>query len=345
MAQPGKAWINITEMCNNRCSYCYAQNSLHDRRRMMPIEDIKNILDKLALLKIRRCIIIGGEPTLHPEIAEIYKYAKKNKIRISLVSNGSRFADEKFYKKLKDAGLPSSSIAFSMHASSPQDSALLTGSSVYFSLFSKGISNFVKQKLKLHVNIVISKQTVNKVVPMMDWLKEHHINHGFFNLASPAVSEKGTDSSFVLKFDQLAQTVEKIYKHAKKINFTARFLYLAPLCTLPKKLLDIFKKEGLIDAGCSIRNGSSVLFNIDGDVVPCNHLLDFPVMKKNDLDKYNSKRFLEVWNAPQMEFMREKTRVYRLEQCKTCPEIALCQGGGCPLFWFNKNIDTNFYKW
>lgn len=44
--------------------------------------------------------ISGGEPTLHPDIAEIIKYAQDVGVYVTLLSNGENFANKVFLKCL-----------------------------------------------------------------------------------------------------------------------------------------------------------------------------------------------------------------------------------------------------
>ncbi len=343
---PQIAWINITERCNNRCLYCYAKDSLHDRNKIISLKEIKKLINKLVLIKTNRCILIGGEPTLHPDIIEIFKYGLSKGIIMSIVSNGTRFADEKFCQLFIDSGLNKGSVTISMHASSNSDSFEITKSGVYFSLFTKGVKNLVKSNLQPGINITISQANKNKIKIMMNWLKLNKINEVHFNLGGPAVSLNSIDTTYILSFEELSKIVEDIYIYGKEIKIKTQFLFLAPLCILPKKLFTALKIENLLDTGCSIRTGSGIIFNINRDVVTCNHLLDFPIINKNIFNYVNNKsRLIKIWNLPKLENIRKSIMVYRLKECKNCKEFDLCQGGGCPLFWLNKKININFYKW
>lgn len=78
---------------------------------------------------------MGGEPTLHPNIIDIFKYAWDKNLGINLITNGTRFADEKFCTEFKKVGFGAGSAIFSMHASSQADSYVITRNKMYFKLF------------------------------------------------------------------------------------------------------------------------------------------------------------------------------------------------------------------
>jgi hypothetical protein len=56
--------IDVTNMCNIKCKYCYHHNTPTHR----PIPDIMN---ELSQVKTNIIILSGGEPTLHPQITTI----------------------------------------------------------------------------------------------------------------------------------------------------------------------------------------------------------------------------------------------------------------------------------
>ncbi|MBI4974003.1 SPASM domain-containing protein [Candidatus Roizmanbacteria bacterium] len=179
----------------------------------------------------------------------------------------------------------------------------------------------------------------------MDFLKKNEVEKIHFNLCSPAVSVDKIDSTEVLSFADLADITEKIFHYGKKIGILTHFLFLAPHCILPKKLYPLIK-DSLIKNDCSIRTRTGITINVNGDIVPCNHLLDFSIIKKNMFQSLTDKsEYLKILESPKIIDIQKNINVFKLDQCKTCPEITLCQGGGCPLFWFNKDIETNFYRW
>ena len=84
----------ITEECNYRCSYCFLAKKGY-KKQYCTIEQAKNAIKHIALAdrSSYQVSLLGGEPTLHPEFAEIIKLFCDNignKLeRISLISNGN----------------------------------------------------------------------------------------------------------------------------------------------------------------------------------------------------------------------------------------------------------------
>lgn len=95
---------NLIDICQYRCSYCYAMNFNLNTFKKKPhlIKVWKNTIKSLkSMVKTPYTIeIVGGEPTLHPDIEDIISEAVKDKycIRVDLITNLAK--PYNFYKKL-----------------------------------------------------------------------------------------------------------------------------------------------------------------------------------------------------------------------------------------------------
>lgn len=113
-SQMKRGEIILTEYCNFKCPYCRGLKSdiYSDRKlKQLSFEEVKNIIDLWCENEpIQNIRFSGGEPTLHPNIIEIAKYAKlKGVTRIALSTNG--YNDIELYKQLIDAGINDFSIS------------------------------------------------------------------------------------------------------------------------------------------------------------------------------------------------------------------------------------------
>ena len=69
---PLKLRFLLTSDCTARCGYCHNEGQAKDTTRLS-LADITHVLDALAAgnRQVSEIILSGGEPALHPELAEI----------------------------------------------------------------------------------------------------------------------------------------------------------------------------------------------------------------------------------------------------------------------------------
>ena len=90
------ALIEINEHCNLTCPVCFA-DSAPARSKQLDLATIEKMLDALVASEGEPDLlqISGGEPTLHPDIIEILRAAKRRPIRhLMMNTNGLRIAKE-----------------------------------------------------------------------------------------------------------------------------------------------------------------------------------------------------------------------------------------------------------
>lgn len=90
------ALIDVNDACNLTCPVCFADSS-PARTFQRPLEQIESMLDALVRSEGEPDLVqfSGGEPTIHPQILDILRAAKRRPIRhLMLNTNGIRIARE-----------------------------------------------------------------------------------------------------------------------------------------------------------------------------------------------------------------------------------------------------------
>lgn len=93
----------VVRKCNLSCGYC---NEFDKTSEPVPLPILKARLDKLKELGAFSVCFTGGEPTLHPELAELIRYSRQNGgfVRTSMITNGFLLTRE-LIESLNEAGL------------------------------------------------------------------------------------------------------------------------------------------------------------------------------------------------------------------------------------------------
>ncbi len=82
------AWIEVTTQCNQTCRHCFMFERL--RQGHVPLEQLVSAICALERLPVRRLVLSGGEPTLHPNFHEVLAAALRAVRPVTVLSNGLR---------------------------------------------------------------------------------------------------------------------------------------------------------------------------------------------------------------------------------------------------------------
>jgi MoaA/NifB/PqqE/SkfB family radical SAM enzyme len=98
---PVLAHVIPMRRCNLACAYC---NEFDDHSRPVPLETMRERLDRLADLGTTIVTISGGEPLLHPDLDQIVAWARRRGMIAGLITNGYLLTADRV-KRLNRAGL------------------------------------------------------------------------------------------------------------------------------------------------------------------------------------------------------------------------------------------------
>jgi MoaA/NifB/PqqE/SkfB family radical SAM enzyme len=80
-------WLDITRFRNLACGHCYNGSGADGQHGTMARGDWLNVLDQAAAGGVRQVQLIGGEPTMHPDFAELVEHALDVGLSVEVFSN------------------------------------------------------------------------------------------------------------------------------------------------------------------------------------------------------------------------------------------------------------------
>jgi MoaA/NifB/PqqE/SkfB family radical SAM enzyme len=85
--------VLLTYSCNRTCPYCFAQEVLGRTGPAEPLfipwENLVVVADYLEAAGHRDFAALGGEPTLHPEFVNVYRYVLARGFRFKMFSTAA----------------------------------------------------------------------------------------------------------------------------------------------------------------------------------------------------------------------------------------------------------------
>ena len=111
-----KIYIEITNICNLKCSFCPETNR---RKQSMSIENFEEIIHKIHKHTKLVCLHVKGEPLLHNKLQEILETLEKYNLKANITTNGTLIKEKiELIKKSKAIR----QINFSIHSITQNES-------------------------------------------------------------------------------------------------------------------------------------------------------------------------------------------------------------------------------
>ena len=208
-------WLTVTRKCNNYCEWCYTQNKLNCET--MDYKDALSSVDKLYELGTKRIVLIGGEPTLYKNITDLIKYIVSKGIKVSIASNGRKFSDIDFAKKIVEAGV--NSINISLKGTSEYEYLKYTKSKGLTEAI-QGYNNLKKLGFNnVSLSYVIVDDNKNNFDNLVKLIDKNDLKNIVFQFVKPVLKLK--DENDIVNKKKLVAFVTYIYEKMKstKTNY------------------------------------------------------------------------------------------------------------------------------
>lgn len=93
-------YLQVVRHCNHFCGFCSNPASAY----VHTLDTMKVLVDDLVLRGYFGVVLTGGEPTLHPELPEVARYARERGLHVRMITNGW-LLDAALARRLADAGV------------------------------------------------------------------------------------------------------------------------------------------------------------------------------------------------------------------------------------------------
>jgi len=224
--------FHISYFCPNNCIFCSEQDQLIKfSGQFVQKVVIKKKLKENAQKGFEHITFTGGEPTLHPDILDLVRFAKRLKYKTYISSNGGLFSSNKFCKEITPF---LDEICFSVHGYNAELHNLLCGNKSSFSRVNRALKNLENSKSDIFgfINIVLTKNNF----PFIE--KTIHFVSQFKKIKQILISNIAPEGSGLKNFRNLTVPLSEIKKKvpffvetARKKSLKIRFFGL-PLCIL-----------------------------------------------------------------------------------------------------------------
>lgn len=325
---PKVVWLTTNGTCNSNCKWCYAKQYTQ-YNKMMDLQQVDECIDFLIANKIKKVTLIGGEPTINPNIDKIIKKLSSNNINVSMATNGRKFADYSFAKKILDSGIKSVNISIK---GSSEEEYLKNTNAPGFEEMIEGYNNLVKLNANVSLSYVLCDTDYTVFDKFWDMVQLKKLNNVFFQFYKPNVDLLSDEGPSIF---ELAELCKYVYNKVKNSNINYAFEMSLPLCVLDSKMLEEMINHNKIKTCCHITKGLGLVFDPDFNILPCNHFVNTPLNTK----KIEFNKIIDFWNSSTVKEFRNIIKHYPSIKCSLCSKWKEC-GGGCMLRWLKDKPDN-----
>jgi SynChlorMet cassette radical SAM/SPASM protein ScmE len=329
---PDEVTIAITGRCNLSCQYCFYTDE------MVALSDLDteawlSFFEELKDAGVMRVVLSGGEVFTRPDLWELIESIIKNKMRFSILTNGTLINDRAASRLLKYKHRLDY-IQVSVDGSSEKTHDLIRGKGSFKRLMA-GISALRKYKFPCMVRFTINKLNAYDLEATLKMLY-HDLKLKRFgvNEAFPRGAGQCNHSTLEMSPDDRRSAFKVMQEFDKRHPGVASASQAGPLimANLIDKINEARKTGKFVVpyttgylTGCNIMwKELSVLH--DGTYVPCHQLSHMA------LGKVGQDNLLDLWkNSPKLKKLRQRHLISleSIPHCQGCKYQKYCTGG-CP---------------
>jgi len=333
---PNRVWFSLTGACNNNCEWCYRSGS--EIKEFIDTALVFKIADTLLRCGTKKCTVIGGEPTLHPDYKEILNYLVTKMSSCSFVTNGRKLSYDIPKSWLIDKKLHTT---VSLHGANKKHYRSNTGNEIGFDQTINAIKLLVSKKIKHSVNVVLGKENLPYIKDFVQLVFSLKVDVLCFTIAISSVDDPDYQTDPI----EISMAIGGIHEFCNKINQPHLFIFSLPWCLLDEKLLDDLISQRQLIFNCPVDGGKGIVVKENGAIAICTHLSSYEILSNEDAREIFSapENFIEFWNSSEMINFRHAVNVYRDKRCLSCRYRLYCKGG-CPLWWENYDFRKTLRK-
>lgn len=320
--------VLLTDTCVRSCPYCFAKQYMSeaDVKDSLTWDNLIYIADFLETSGERHISLLGGEPLIHPNIAEFIIYLNKRGFAVTVFTSGimaeGKFDD--FARKILARG-PELRLAFVCNVNDPK-------------LSKKSEVEKVKKFFRVFGERCTLSFNIYRLDFTMDFLLDYIVNYGLgrhirLGLAHPIPGAKNLyiqPKDFHLVRDSLMRYFEQMWQLEITPGFDCGF----PMCMFTDEELGKLYKYTF--GKMSFQCGPAIDIGTDMSCWACFPLSNF---NKKSLFDFNSYHELH-------DYYGQKMREVRSEVHGLYPECDFCENnkrnlcsGGCLAHILNKYIE------
>ncbi len=214
---PAVATIAVNKLCQCECQHCSAVFYNHKAQADLDFEVLKRALLEAVELGVSHLLLLGGEPLLRKDLADLVASVPKHQSTVCLFSNGEYLSLAKC-KALAEAGLMG--VFVSLDSTDPETHNRLRRRPRLFHKALQGIENLQKSGIAVALSSYLSPQNLKEghLEAMMDLGKKLEVQEVTFFDAIPS-GRWLQEESCLLQDEDRKKILKLVLLYRKKADY------------------------------------------------------------------------------------------------------------------------------
>jgi MoaA/NifB/PqqE/SkfB family radical SAM enzyme len=219
-------YIQVVRHCNHFCGFCSNPTTAY----VHTFESMALLVDDLVRRGYFGVVLTGGEPTLHPELPRIARYARDAGLHVRMITNGWRLADTDFAAELAAAGL--SLVHVSIYSVRPDVEEQIRGVPGTLERAHAALDRCAEHGIEANVNCVINRLNADHLDEnVRELVRLHpHVRHFVWNNLDPSMGRAEVNQAqFTPRLADFELSLHRALRFLQKSGRTFR-VERVPLC-------------------------------------------------------------------------------------------------------------------
>lgn len=297
--------IEVTERCNLNCVHCFINRPSGDngaKEQELTYQEFCKTIDQIVDEGCLWLLITGGEPFIRPDFLDIYTYAKKKGLLITLFTNGTMIT-----RRIADylAEWRPFSIEITLYGATKETYESITGIKGSYAQCIHGIELLLERKLPLKLKTMATTINKQEIGDMQDYAGKLGLDFRFDPLLNLRLDGSSKPSALRLSPEDVVMMDLADEKRMEEWeDFCDRFVPVS------------HQSEELFNCGAGL---STFHINSYGELSVC-------ILARTPDFNLRTGTFHEGWHNFLPDVLKQK---WAWEApCKNCNLISLC--GQCP---------------
>lgn len=305
--------LELTYRCNLNCVQCYCNLPMNDEealRKELSFDEVRDILDQIAEEGCLWLLLTGGEPLARPDFLDVYSYAKKKGMLLSLYTNGTLLSGV-----VADylAEWPPRKVEITLHGTTAHTFESITRVPGSFERCMRGIELLMERDIPLGLKTTVTTLNRHELEDTKAYAESLGIEHRFDALLTPRLDGSKEPYAFRLTPDELVSLDRADGERCVELERLCRELWG-------------HRSDGMLYV-CGAGEWS---FHVDP-----HGRLGLCIMNRAHTYDLKSGSLRAAWREfiPGVRSLRAEQDV----ECRACPALALC--GQCPAWSYLEHRD------